>query len=460
MKNSQTQDEISKALEDFRSILKGVYPHTELDGLLLSFEKEYIQQSRISFKKLLRTFLFSCLYQQTTPMQGKKEMVYFWPFQFHHCDFMIPVIKILEKNNVSYRVLAFRENLIPYCATHKIKVDLIPRQRKARGFSTALRYLISFTILLFKLIAQLKPIRWKRAALNSLINIGAVEYTKQAAHAIALSESDQYHMIGFDLSLHGQALLEEFSALNIRTGRIQNGAANYLLSRYSKVDEIFFWDELSARPYKDSSWQGTAHIVGNLQLTQKVKAGPKASWQQRIEHHPLSSNCIILVAFSGAGHKTTLENHLQSLDYLEQLVSQLKTILFIVKLHPKDKTSHYERFKTYSNVLLTFELAKADQPDALDALMTAEILITGASTVALDALSLGKKVISIDPKRELSQFQFLQSEGIYLWEDESRLTDVLEMIRTHTPSNDNLERLYTMDPCLQIAEIITQNHTM
>ena len=96
---------------------------------------------------------------------------------------------------------------------------------------------------------------------------------------------------------------------------------------------------------------------------------------------------------------------------IAELIKRCPLHLFVVKLHPKDRMEYFQSLRACSNILFTHETELAEQPDALDILFTSDVLISGASTVILDALFLDIPIVSIDPNGELDQFEFLNNKG-------------------------------------------------
>lgn len=444
--------DMKRAIADFHSLLKQHSGAIYFECLIQSFEKSLIQKEQISGTRFFKTLAYTSLFKHVPNVPAEEDTFYFWPFQFHHCDFLVPVIKQLEKSNAKVRMMILRPNLIPYLKDMGVEGALVQVQQKLRNpiswfkrFSAGLRF--------YKAVKNHKQTaEWKNGAMAAFENISLAEQARSIAKHVSRPKSGQYHMVGHDLTLQGKTIINTVNKLGLTSARVQNGAVNYLLCQYSNIGEIFFWDDLSKRAYTQNSWNGSAHIVGNQKLWEKQKEGVASAWQLWLEeHHPYSKN--IMVAFSGPGYKTTVQGHKESLKYLLELVKALPEFGFIIKLHPKDKVEYYQDFAAFSNVVVTANLAEEQQPDALDALMVSDLLITGGSTVALDAMALNLAVVSIDPLGEMEQFEFLKEPGVTKWKQADQLDEVVQVAK-QLPTIDKANRKLPQNPAERIADIL------
>lgn len=386
--------------DDFSTILK---------SLIGRFEMNLMQGSQgksewLGLFRILVGFVFKV--PATQLPRRAKNTVYIWPFQFLHCDFLVPVIKEFEKRKIPFEVLVFRQNLVPYLLESGVRAKMIASKSRFLGPFEAMGKLILITKILVLLSVESQPWKVKSSFLRALIFL---ELSQRAMAAInAVSNKGQYHLVGYDLSLIGQIILHETNRIGLLNGRIQNGAPNYLLAGTSEAQEVFFWDDLSAKAYTDRGFQGNTIITGNLLLQRKIAGGfreeevsgliSKKDWE-----------IVFFVAFSGPGHNTSVDGHQATLSILKRMINRTPESAFVIKLHPKDDEGFYAEFEPCENVFL---VEKATDINALDFLWVSDVLITGASTVALDASSMKMPVISIDPLFELTQFGFLEQGNV------------------------------------------------
>lgn len=444
--------DMPRAIADFHSLLKRHSGPMYLECLIQSFEKSLIQKERISGTRFFKTLAYTSLFKHVPNVPAEKDTFYFWPFQFHHCDFLIPVIKQLQESGAKVRMMILRPNLIPYLKDMGVDGALVQVQQKLRSPLSWLKRFWSGLRFYRAVKSHEQSAEWKHGAMAAFENISLAEQARSIAEHVSMPNSGQYHMVGHDLTLQGKTIINTVNKLGLTSARVQNGAVNYLLCQYSNIGEIFFWDDLSKRAYEQNAWRGSVHIVGNQKLWEKLKEGVAAEWQKWLDKNHLFSKNII-VAFSGPGYKTTVQGHEKGLKYLLQLVKALPEIGFIIKLHPKDKVEYYQDFAKCSNVVITANLKKEQQPDALDALMVSDLLITGGSTVALDAMALSMPVVSIDPLGEMEQFEFLKEPGVTKWKQPNQLDAVVQVAK-QLPTIDRANRKLPQNPAERIASIL------
>lgn len=451
-----TDMDMKSAISDFHSLLKRYSGPIYLECLIQSFEKSLIQKERISGTRFFKTLAYASLFKHVPNVCAEKNTFYFWPFQFHHCDFLVPVIKHLQESDVQVRMMILRPNLIPYLKNKGVDGAMVQVQQKLRSPLSWFKRFLSGLRFYRAVKCYRQSAEWKRGAMAAFENISLAEQTRSIAEHVSRPNSGQYHIVGHDISLQGKTIINAVNKLGLTSARIQNGAVNYLLCQYSEICEIFFWDNLSKRAYEQNSWKGIAHIVGNQKLWEKQSKGVNKEWHKWLYGNHLFLKRI-MVAFSGPGYKTTVQGHIKSLKYLFQLVKALPEIGFIIKLHPKDRVEYYKDLAKCSNVVVTANLYKDLQPDALDVLMVSDLLITGGSTVALDAMSQDIPVISIDPLGEMEQFEFLKAPGVTVWKLSNQLSDICELAKQFL-AIDRANRRLTQNPAECIAQILRKRN--
>lgn len=113
---------------------------------------------------------------------------------------------------------------------------------------------------------------------------------------------------------------------------------------------------------------------------------------------------VALVALSGPGHTTSVDHHLQIINVLRDFLKKnMGQFFFIFKLHRKDKISYYTGLKEIDNAVVV-DFDRFQRKDKfVDWISLADVLITGASTSALEAMLLKIPVITIDLMNEYEQ---------------------------------------------------------
>jgi hypothetical protein len=142
---------------------------------------------------------------------------------------------------------------------------------------------------------------------------------------------------------------------------------------------------------------------------------------------------LVLVAGSGPGDSVSLEGHLQFISQIVELAADYQnSFYFVFKLHPKDNKKFYDKaIKYYSNVLVfSSEEANAISVNIFEWLKEVDILITGASTVGLEAQLQGIPCLSFDPQKELgSKFYVANGDTIYCIDKDQLSSFLLQFLQ-------------------------------
>lgn len=375
--------------------------------LLPPYEKGILSSStQFSYFKSFKSVLGYCIFHDEYKTGIKSDGVYFWPFQFLHCDFQLTVIKACKNQGIPFQVYVFREDLVGYLSESGIKATFVKTERKLNPIKVIINRAFTFLTSCISILLSNAPTTWKKSVIKTFLQLSLVRKVEATAKALVDSSKKQYHLIGYDMSMLGRIIISTCNQLSAPNGRIQNGAANYLLCGYSEVADLFLWDNYSKKAYQERGYEGNAFVVGNLILQKIANEKPAHPILEKYLKNGISKNA--LVAFSGPGHNTTQKGHIESTTGLLKLVKYNLEVKFFIKLHPKDSADYYKDLRSYNNVIFVDEIFEKGQvPNAIEFLKICGTLVTGASSVALDALLMGVNVICIDPLKELTHFDFI-----------------------------------------------------
>ncbi|MBX2926533.1 MAG: hypothetical protein KF852_01750 [Saprospiraceae bacterium] len=430
------KEKVQNLIDWYVSFYTKIHPSNKwkvvLKSLLSKFEHNLLQEnSSIKKNALMKVLIKSCFYYPVPVVkEAKEDAIIFWPFQFIHCDFMELVVNALKKGNYSYQVFVFRSDLLKYLSEKSIESTLVKLIYKRYSFKYICLNIIDTIRLLFCLWSRGNTIITRNIVLNTLLFSGIVESALAAVKKVAKANSNQYHVIGYDLSVIGRALIHELNGLNIANGRIQNGAPNYLLAGYSEVQNIFLWDEISRKAYLSAGFKGNTWVVGNILLQEKLKNSSREFLFNALEGTEYKGR--VLVALSGPGHNTSVSGHQATITLLRMFILQNPDFQFLLKLHPKDQKQYYRDIEGERNVIFVDNLFQRNLPNAVEFLNISDYLVTGASSVALDAFAMNVKVIALDPMYELSHFDFIYK-------------------------NEAVQRVHKEDDFLQLQDLVTSD---
>lgn len=176
------------------------------------------------------------------------------------------------------------------------------------------------------------------------------------------------------------------------------------------------------------------------------------------------NNKTILVALSGPGHCTTMDHFNQIVKSLVIYAKFNSNVNMIFKLHRKDNRKNYEAI--FNELEFNCVVIKSNDThfpkDIFFWLNIADILITGSSTVALEAMLKSVPVVTIDYKNQYQNIDFIEMNCTYHIASESNLNiTIQEALNSSITDKINLnasmyinEYFYTdgMPTSLRIAE--------
>ena len=204
----------------------------------------------------------------------------------------------------------------------------------------------------------------------------------------------KYCFVGNDLTFHGRMLCLISKSKKIKTFSIQHGNIyNDFKSKNHVVDTFFCYSSHSKDVLKNF-FSGDLFISGSFfhNAMQNIKNDLQEIFLKCIKFNNYS-----LIAFSGHGHSTTLENYKKQINIIEQLISFYKNDFFVIKLHPKENIEFYSNIITKKNVHFVTKNPLFKTYSIYPLLEKAKLVITGVSTVAIETMLMKKNVLCLDP---------------------------------------------------------------
>jgi hypothetical protein len=378
-----------------------------LDSLVGRFEMNLHGKSYSLNQKIRAPFhiLKYCIYTwRSVKVFENEEVIVLSPFNELHCEFLIPVINQLKSSNIEFKVVIYSKNLCTFFESRNIPCTFVSAIRKKNDIKTFSKRI--FSILKLLAVSSTSSNSNRKSLYFSMVYLGFIEQISVAARSILSSAT--YCLVGYDLSVIGRQVLNECVELSVRSGRIQNGIVNYNLAGISNACDLYLWDETSKEVYVSQGFKGNVIISGNILLKRfEFENSINSEFLSLIDRVKYSR--IVFVAFSGPGHYTSMTGHLKTLNILLKLIQINSNFQFVIKMHRKDSLDYYRIFENSLNVLLIDKIL-SKVPDAIEIIQHIDLLITGASTVAVNALFFNKGVISIDPLGELEHFAFIKKD--------------------------------------------------
>jgi hypothetical protein len=141
---------------------------------------------------------------------------------------------------------------------------------------------------------------------------------------------------------------------------------------------------------------------------------------------------VVLVTLSGRGHFTSTIHHEKIINALTVLTQMNSADLFVFKLHPKDDPSYYDQLGSIGNTRIVHRSNSSLDQSIEKWLTYTDLVITGASTSAIDGMRRNKPVVTIDFMEEYSKINFVVNGVTLHCKTEKELIENFEAIK-----NDN-----------------------
>jgi UDP-N-acetylglucosamine 2-epimerase len=117
----------------------------------------------------------------------------------------------------------------------------------------------------------------------------------------------------------------------------------------------------------------------------------------------------ILVATSGPGHRISHKHHQIVIENLARLSAELADVPVVVKLHRKDRLEYYQQTlqKRRHRLILVREESSGFPRGIFEWLTGCSVVLTGASTVAVEAMLMDVPVVTMDFCQEIRGVDFI-----------------------------------------------------
>jgi hypothetical protein len=384
-------------------------------------------------------------YCKEIPNELLENAVLFIPTELNHLDQMLPVtnamknkgskfIYLTNKINVLQKYNKFSDDPIYFIDTRKNKFTT-EKKDFVGNLSTSILELQNTLNIKFEKRNADRIITFLKE--NTNIFIETVLYFDK----ISKIEKVKGVVVGNDLSVEGRIAVNMFRKNKVKSfclmhGRVGNdeplhqkhiadlfivfGSASYedLIKIGSKPENLF----VGGAPYLDKIFFELGEKNINKFIQKKLRIN--------------ESDPKILVTLSGPGHCTTFKHFYRIVDSIFDFASKNLKYQFIFKLHPKDSLQNYitfiDKYKI-DNVKVIEHYAKGFPKSIFDWICGIDALITGSSSVAVEAMLLDKPVITIDYFQEYLNVDFIEEGCTVRVSNENELTNVLLNIKGGNP---------------------------
>jgi len=243
--------------------------------------------------------------------------------------------------------------------------------------------------------------------------------------------SPKYALVGNDITFEGAIFRDSCKESGIRIGCIQHGSMDYTNPMHSliSVDDLYVWGDV------------TKESLLKLKIQEKniqVVGRPSLEYQStgQIQKSDLKMP-FVLIGTSGIGILTSREHHLLIIQVISEIASEFNSINWLFKLHTKDSKEYYKNLPKNVQVLNNTDMKEKGYSNE-DLMLHCIFTISGGSTFSLDALSFGKKVITLDLMGEYENVPFvLESITEYVTSKETFKQKVSELSKDDFSNSEN-----------------------
>lgn len=412
MKDRNIKNTIASYIKLADSI-KSDYGRNLLSGLIANYEQNILQNNKPTS---MWVFIFKSLFSNYTVTYNgsasKKMQLLLWPVQLNHLDYQIPVYhEIAAKTDTAF--VCLRKDLLKILNNHKLPVIEVKIRHRFLPSIHGLKR----TLALLSIITKAKFTKEiNRENINHLIatlqQFSYYDIYSQLFYKVQHDFKPKYHLLGYEHSVVCRPINILANQLNIPVGNIQHGAINENLIPYSICKNQFVWNHFVKDQYKNTNLN--VYVTGSPNYNhQKNHSDLPENFNTLFEH-----DNIILVCYSGPGHNVTVNGHKRNLNALLQIVRKARNYRFVIKLHNKDKVQYYAELMKELNVAVIDQDSVSFRVPIINFIEKSSLVITGASTVSLEAIQHGKLVICMDLNKELQHIEFIRNELFYHCESE------------------------------------------
>ena len=336
--------------------------------------------------------------------------VCFWPREITHLEVQIPVARALHQRGVEATWVAGSPHLAQALHRHKIP-SLFPVAAWPEALAAARRWGEGMGESLARepgVPLPHEPVVRRTLRQQLPVAAGATA----TALGIATTVRPRVLVVGNDLTLEGRLGTLVAQARGIATAALMHGLVSAEpMHGQHRVDRFLVYGEGSRRLLLE---RGTP--AERIAVTGCPKLDPPPRQEGRV--HPQLARRLglragepwILIAFSGPGHSVSHDHHRRLIEAVGQCSAALPGVRFVARLHRKDAPEPYREIlnRIPGARLTVVRHGQRGYPTAIfDWLQGCRAVITGASTVAVEAMLLEVPVITLDLTGELATTDFI-----------------------------------------------------
>jgi len=363
--------------------------------------------------------------------------ILFYPVEPTHIKQMLPVSKLLKKSDYLYvtdRVVIYRTLIEKGIECILLNVNSYsPEDDGLKGVSVGRE----LNLIAGKLFDESESDNWITFAKNQINIRYPVLHT--FISELLQKTTPKKVVVGYDITPEGRITSTLCKELGIKSVCIQHGSiAGEPLDGEHVVDNYLLYGE-KAKEYliNIGNKPDMLRVFGAPYLDEVVPL--KLEKQNFLKKLNLdTTKKTVMIALSGPGHCTSFQHFNSIVSSIVNLSSKQNTYNFVFKLHRKDSIRNYIKLleKTQNTIPVIEASDKTVTNDIFTWLKAVDLLITGSSTVALEAMLLKVPVLTIDYHNEYQDVDFIEEGCTFHVDNESDLDATLSGIINH---DDNID---------------------
>lgn len=375
--------------------------------------------------------------------------VLLWPRDITHIVTLHPVAQALRQQGVSCGMIACQVTTFhglhqrdPAAVFAGAAWPGVVRQARRRGFQRARR------------LARVGP--WKvppfprgtAVDLEPAVRQTVIDFLPLVSEAVANAHAaldvfgSKSLVVGNDVTLEGRAACRVAVQRGLPTAVFMHGnISSDALQSMHCADRVLVYGEIHRQEL----------IRHKLSPQRIVVCGAPSLDQRRRQSgrvHPLLKARLglrdgdpwILAATSGPGHRISHAHHAQVVQALSRLSLAMPQVPLVVKLHRKDRLEYYAQalnHDTASRLTVVATEAAGFPHDIFEWLEGCPVLLTGASTVAVEAMLMDVPVVTMDFCDEIHEVDFIDAGATAHVRTSEGLVDVVRAtLAARGPSPD------------------------
>lgn len=338
--------------------------------------------------------------------------VLFLPVEPNHITQFSPIWGLMKKKNVPYLIITNRKRIF------KTLRDVHP------------------IIFLERQFTPHAPFAWKKVkdlqnevVLTKKNEIGCKELLEAINNSIkhqSIFIHNLYHQLhqvisqyeppavvaGYDITPEGRLLTIIANKMDIPSYCIMHGSiSGEPLHKMHLVDHFLLFGEASKRELIKIGVPSSQLIVTGAPYLDN------GQFQKKKINNIIKKNLgftdekpYFLITNSGPGHSTSFVHFQETIDQIFKLSLKFPDIHWVIKMHKKDRLEYYEDTqRKYGNhrIAIVSDAAKGFPRSIFEWIRGAHALLTGTSTVAIEAMSMNVPVITMDFMSEYKNVDFI-----------------------------------------------------